>query len=272
MVRSLWTGATGMIAQQNNIDTIANNLSNVNTTGYKTEVNEFKSLLYQNVQTRTTSANGDTKPVGAQVGLGVRNASITSLFKQGSLLASDSNSAFAVEGSGFFQLRGEDGNVYYTRNGDFRWSIANGGGLVLTSSDGYPVLDETGNAIALPAGYMSSRISVLGDGTIAYPDEDNNLQPLGISIGLVQFNNPSGLEKVGGTMYQQTAASGVPVNEATSNAVEKSNIVQGYLEGSNVQVADEMVNMIVAQRAYEMNSKIIQASDQMLEQANNLRR
>lgn len=272
MVRSLWTGATGMIAQQNNIDTIANNLSNVNTVGYKTEVNEFKSLLYQNIQTRTTTANGDPKPISAQVGLGVRNSSITSLFKQGSLIASDSTSAFAIEGQGFFQVRGEDGNTYYTRNGNFQWAIDNGGGLVLASSDGLPVLDANGNEITLPAGYMSSQITISASGEICYPDAENNLQPLGVNIGIVQFNNPSGLEKVAGTMYQQTAASGVPINEATNNGVEKSKIVQGYLEGSGVQVADEMVNMIVAQRAYEMNSKIIQASDEMLQQANNLRK
>jgi len=272
MVRSLWTGATGMIAQQNNIDTIANNLSNVNTVGYKTEVNEFKSLLYQNIQTRTTTANGDPKPTSAQVGLGVRNSSITSVFKQGSLLASESSSAFAIEGQGFFQIRGTDGNTYYTRNGNFQWALDNGGGLVLATSDGLPVLDSQGREIALPAGYMSSRISISANGDICYPDENNNLQSLGVTIGVIQFNNPGGLEKIGGTMFAQTAASGVPINEATSNAVEPSKVVQGYLEGSGVQVADEMVNMIVAQRAYEMNSKIIQASDEMLQQANNLRK
>ena len=106
MVRSLWTAATGMIAQQTNVDTIANNLANVNTTGYKTQVNEFKSLLYQNIQTKTTSANGDTKPGSAQVGLGVRNASISSVFKEGSLTASDSDTAFAIDGKGFFAVRG----------------------------------------------------------------------------------------------------------------------------------------------------------------------
>lgn len=122
MVRSLWTAATGMIAQQTNVDTIANNLANVNTTGYKTQVNEFKSLLYQNIQTKTTSANGDTKPGSAQVGLGVRNASISSVFKEGSLTASDSDTAFAIDGKGFFAVRGADGNTYYTRNGNLKFT------------------------------------------------------------------------------------------------------------------------------------------------------
>ena len=116
MVRSLWAGATGMIAQQNNVDTIANNLANVNTTGYKTEVNEFKTLLYQTIRTRSTTANGVNKPIGSQVGLGVRNASITSEFSQGAFLDSDNPTACAISGNGFFGIRGEDGENYYTRN------------------------------------------------------------------------------------------------------------------------------------------------------------
>ena len=123
MVRSLWTAATGMIAQQNNVDTIANNLANVNTTGYKTEVAEFKSLLYQDIQAKTTSGNGDTKPVGAQVGLGVRNSSVTSRFTQGNFYDSTNDLAFAVSGDGFFGIRGQDGNTYYTRNGNFQIAI-----------------------------------------------------------------------------------------------------------------------------------------------------
>jgi flagellar basal-body rod protein FlgG len=271
MVRSLWTAATGMIAQQNNLDTIANNLSNVNTTGYKTQVNEFKSLLYQNIQTKTTSANGERKPSSAQVGLGVRNASITSVFKQGNLLASESDTAFAISGKGFFAVRGEDGNTYYTRNGNFQFSLATNGNM-LSTSDGNPVLDTQGRPIVLNNNYVVSNITVAKDGSLCYPDAANNPQPIGITIGLYQFNNPNGLEKMGESLYQQTAASGQPINEANSTAVEKSEIIQGYLEGSNVQVVDEMVNMIVAQRAYEINSKAITASDEMLQQANNLRR
>ena len=148
MVRSLWTAATGMIAQQTNVDTIANNLANVNTNGYKTQVNEFKSLLYQNIQTRTTSANGETKPSSAQVGLGVRNASITSVFSQGALTANESDTAFALDGKGFFAVRGADGNTYYTRNGNFKFTLATGGNMLATS-EGLPVLDNRGNAIVL---------------------------------------------------------------------------------------------------------------------------
>lgn len=271
MVRSLWTAATGMRAQQTNVDTIANNLANVNTTGYKTEVNEFKSLLYQTIQTKTTSRNGDTKPIGAQVGLGTRNASITSIFTDGALLASESDSAFALSGRGFFAVRGEDGNTYYTRSGNFNWAINSQGGISLTTSDGLPVLDSNGQPISLGPEYVSSRIIVTGDGTICYPDENNNPKPLGITFGIFQFNNPAGLEKKDSGLFSQSVASGAAINEATSNTVEKTKITQGYLEGSNVQVVDEMVNLITAQRAYELNSKAITASDEMLQQANNLR-
>lgn len=273
MVRSLWSAATGMIAQQTNIDNIANNLSNVNTVGYKTSVNEFKSLLYQNIQTRTTSASGDPKPVGAQVGLGVRNASLMTLFKQGATLASESDTAFAINGKGFFGIRGADGESYYTRNGNFQWSLGGNDTVMLTTSDGLPVLNTAGNAISLNQNtYVPTKISVNANGELCYPDENNNPQPIGVSIGVYQFNNPAGLEKLDGTLYQATDASGVALNESTNNNLERSEIMQGYLEGSNVQVADEMVNMIIAQRAYELNSKAIQASDEMLQQANNLRR
>lgn len=260
-----------MIAQQTNLDTIAHNLSNVNTTGYKTEVNEFKSLLYQDIQTRTTSANGENRPSRAQVGLGVRNASISAVFKTGPMLASERETSFALDGKGFFALRGADGNTYYTRNGNFQFTLANGGNM-LADSDGLPVLDTNGRPIILNEEYIVSRITVSSDGQICYPDENENPQPIGIQIGVFQFNNPNGLERLSDSLYAQSAASGAPINEATNNNVEKTKVIQNYLEGSGVQVVDEMVNMIVAQRAYELNSKAIIASDEMLQQANNLRR
>lgn len=271
MVRSLWSAASGMIAQQTNVDVIANNLANVNTNGYKTEVAEFKSLLYQNMQSKTTSANGETKPISAQVGLGVRNSSVTSIFKQGPMLASESTTAFALEGKGFFAVRGEDGQTYYTRNGNFNFNTGTNG-LTLSNSDGLPVLDTRGRAITLNRQYVASKITVSADGELCYPDASNNPQPIGISIGVYQFSNPAGLEKTGDTLYSPTDASGAALNEATNNNLDKSKIAQGYLEGSGVQVVDEMVNMIVAQRAYEMNSKAITTSDEMMQQANNLKR
>lgn len=272
MVRSLWTAASGMIAQQTNVDTIANNLANVNTVGYKTETNEFKSLLYQNLQTKTTTATGEAKPVGAQVGLGVRNASITSNFTQGGLTATDSDTAFAIDGNGFFGVRGADGESYYTRNGNFQWAVAGNGQMMLATSEGYPVLNTAGQPITLSSNYVTNKITITGDGQLCYPDANNNAQPIGVGIGMFQFNNPAGLEKQGDSLYAQTAASGAVINESTSTAVEKSRMLQNYLESSNVQVVDEMVNMIVAQRAYELSSKAITASDEMMQQANNLRR
>ncbi|MBQ8326132.1 MAG: flagellar hook-basal body protein [Lachnospiraceae bacterium] len=271
MVRSLWTAASGMKAQQTNVDTIANNLSNVNTVGYKTTTAEFKSLLYQTLQSETTSANGENKPTGAQVGMGVRNSAITTVFSQGNLNASTSDTAFAIDGEGFFAVMGKDGDTYYTRNGNF--TISEGvDGLTLCTTDGLPVLDSEGNAIVFGEELVASKITVTKDGEFCYPDENNNPQSLGMRMGVFQFNNPGGLEKTDGSLYLVTAASGPAMNEDTDPNLQRSSVVQGYLEGSNVQVVDEMVNLITAQRAYEFSSKAITASDEMMQQANNLRR
>lgn len=261
-----------MNAQQTNVDTIANNLANVNSVGYKAQVAQFKSLLYQNLQSITTTANGDPKPTTSQVGLGVRTSSINQIFRQGSLLDADSDTAFAIEGDGFFAVRGDDNQIFYTRNGDFTWAIGVGNRMTLTNADGLPVLNTEGRAIIVPAGMVASNLSITEDGQICYPDERNNPQPIGEQIGTFQFNNPSGLRRVGDTLFEVTDASGRVINEATNDDVDRSRIIQGYLEGSNVQVANEMVNLIVAQRAYEMNSKSITTSDSMLEVANNLKR
>lgn len=271
MVRSLWTAANGMLCQQTNVDIIANNLANVNTIGYKAEVAEFKSLLYQELQTKTTTANGENKPVGAQVGLGVRNSAITSIFRQGNLMSSESNTAFALSGDGFFALRGSDGGTYYTRNGNFIFTTADNG-MMLANTDGLPVLDSTGKPVILGRQYAASKIGVDAEGNLTYPDETGKTQVLDIKLGIFQFTNPSGLEKVDSTMYVVSSASGEPINEATDNSVKHSKVVQSYLEGSGVQVADEMVNLIVAQRAYEMNSKAITTTDEMMQQANQLKR
>ena len=237
-----------MIAQQINLDTIANNLANVNTQGFKTQVNEFKTLLYQTLQTRTTTANGEQKPTSAQVGLGTRNSAITTIFKTGNMLASESDTAFALDGKGFFAVRGEDGNTYYTRNGNFVFTLGQNGNM-LANTDGLPVMSSEGRPIVLSRELIVSNITVTADGELCYPDEKENPQPMGIRIGVFQFNNPNGLERLADNLYNVTAASGQAINEATNNAVEKTKVIQGYLEGSNVQVADEMVNMIVAQRA-----------------------
>ena len=195
MMRALWSAASGMISQQTAVDTISHNLSNVNTTGYKNEKTEFKSLLYQTLQTRTTTANGENKPISAQVGLGTRVASITSNFTQGPLLASESYTAMAIAGDGFYAVRGADGNTYYTRNGDFKLSVGQDGDLTLVTADGYPVLDSEGNPITMPGDVSSSKIQVSTEGAFGYLDGNGNFVNVA-NIGLFQFSNPAGLQKL----------------------------------------------------------------------------
>ena len=271
MLRSLYTAASGMMSQQTHVDVIANNLANVNTVGYKSESTEFKSLLYQDLQARTTTANGEFKPVSAQVGLGSRVASITSHYTQGSPNSTESTTDFMIDGDGFFAIQNLDGGVYYTRNGNFYFAEGMEGSMLCTS-DGYPVMSSDGAPIVLAEEYEPSKVTVDTDGNLCYPDEANNAMPIGIQIGVYQFSNPSGLNKVGSTYLEESDASGIPLNEAYDDVGKKSKLKQGYLEASNVNVATEMVNLITAQRAYELCSKAITTSDTMMEQANNLKR
>ena len=300
MLRSLWTAATGMISQQTNVDTISNNLANVNTIGYKKEAAEFKSLLYQTIQKQSDDNNGDPKPYGVQVGLGVRNSAITSRYTQGTLTETGNDFDFAIEGDGFFAVQTEDGKTAYTRNGSFTFAVG-AKGITLADSEGNPVLntdnkpivlnsknDESRGAVlpdsesnpavnaqngpmATKGSYDTSKITVDEDGNLYYPDNKNVAAPIGQRISIVQFTNPAGLEKGSNSFHYATAASGEAQKENGNASLIQSKIRQGYLENSNVQAVDEMVNLIVAQRAYEMNSKIITASDEMLQQANNLR-
>lgn len=271
MMRALYTAATGMKASQTNVDTIANNLSNVNTNGFKTTRTEFKSLLYQTLQTRTTSANGEEKPIGAQVGLGTRVASTTTMYTQGIMNSSESATDFALEGDGFFAVRGVDGQTYYTRNGNFNWSLDAYGNTFLADVEGCPVLDREGNAIYLPQNVNAESMLFSKEGNIGYRAEDSTYVDMNQVFGIYQFNNPSGLEKLSYSRLLPSEASGQPILEG-NNGTQPSKVCQYYLEGSNVQVADEMVNMIIAQRAYEMNSKAIQTADSMLQTANELKR
>ncbi len=271
MVRSLWTAANGMLAQQVNVDNIANNLANVSTTGYKAQKVQFKNLLYQNLQTKTTSANNETKPTEAQVGLGVRTAAVQLLFRQGSFLETQGITDFAINGNGFFAYTDDFGKTLYTRNGNFYWAMNDDGGITLTTSEGNQVMDPQGKAIEFPEGYISSKITIDQEGNFLYPDEEGIPRKTGFTIGLWQFQNPAGLNKEGNTSFTETAASGPAMNESTTAGIVKSTMVQGYLESSSVQVADEMVNLITAQRAYELNSRAITTTDTMMQQANNLR-
>lgn len=282
MVRSLWTAASGMKGQQTAVDTIANNLANVNTVGYKSKDTQFKSLLYQTLQEETTSANGDTKPTQAQVGLGSRVAATKTSFATGVQTASENPIACFIAGTGFFAVTGADGERYYTRDGDFNWSLDVNGNRVLTNNSGNPVIGydtNTGrlvNEINIPNTVGTDTVVVGSDGMISYQNDDGTYTETGIQIGLFQFANPQGLQEEGTNLYTATDSSGAAINEKTAAAnglnITQSEIAQGYIEGSNVDVANEMVNLIIAQRAYEMNSKAITTSDTMLQEANELKR
>ena len=207
MMRSLWTAASGMIGQQSNLDVIANNLSNINTTGYKTQAANFKTLIYQNLQKKSTTTTGEPKPVGAQVGLGVRIGSISSDFTQGALNASNGAFDYAIQGEGFFMVRLPSGETAYTRNGHFNMAITENG-YALTDSEGNPVLDTQGRAIIVPNTYRTTELGVDQFGNLTYPDANNNRQNIGVQIGLAYFPNAGGLTKGSGSNYLQSEASG----------------------------------------------------------------
>ena len=275
MVRSLWTAASGMNAQQTNVDTIANNLANVNSAGYKAQSAKFKSLLYQELKTKTVQTTGS--PVNSDVGLGVRVSSINQYFTQGSLQDNDSSSAFAIQGDGFFAYSTDattinEANTRYTRNGNFVWALTEAGELELTTSEGNPVLGIDGGVITVNSNVVKATDIICDqEGALYYLDANQNRVDIG-QIALFQFRNPEGLERTGDTSFSVTPASGQPLPEATTAGITRSVIVQGYLEGSNVNVATEMVNLIVAQRAYEMNSTAITTTDEMMQTANGLKR
>ena len=265
MMRALWTAATGMTGQQMNVDVISNNLSNVNTTAYKKDRVEFKDLVYSQMN-RGYNIESNDMAAPMQVGFGAAASATLKDFSVGNFSASENPTDLAIDGSGFFTLQNEKGEIVYTRDGSFKVSTLEDE-RVLVNSQGYPVLDDTGEMIMLEENDVENMI-VASDGQISF-NIDGTITDSGIRIGVVQFANPSGLENLGGNNYRATEASGQPVWETDEN---RSVMLQNYLEGSNVDLVDEMVNLIVAQRAYEVNSKIVQASDDMLNQANNLRR
>lgn len=199
MMRALWTGASGMIAQQTSLDNIANNLANVNTTGYKREQTEFQSLLYSKIQTRVTDHEGNPKPVIGQVGLGVRVASIVSNFKQGSLTETGQWLDAAIDGEGFYSVQRPDGTVGYTRNGSFKLGM-NGTNVMLCNADGYPVLDVNGQPISFPATYDTSKLIFDQFGNLTYTPNGSSTSQTVATLALTQFNNPAGLLKLSGSL------------------------------------------------------------------------
>lgn len=263
-MRALWTAASGMKTQQLNIDTISNNISNVNTTGYKKQRLEFKDLLYEKL--RSTDFNeGEGKPVNLEVGHGVMAAASVKSFTQGSFEQTNNNLDVAINGDGFFVLRDNNDNISYTKDGSFKLSIEDGEARI-TTSDGYFLQADSGD---VELGRDISEIFINEDGMVSVKrSNDNSIEEIG-QLLLVKFPNPAGLDSLGKNMYKETMASGEAVESYQGDAGE---VLQGFLETSNVQIVEEMIKMITAQRSYEINSKSIQTADEMLQMANNLRR
>lgn len=264
MMRALWTASTGMKAQQLNVDTISNNMANVNSIGYKKARMEFKDLLYETME-RGMVRDGQGKPVNLQVGHGVMAAASVKFFTTGNLTDTQNPYDLAIDGPGFFKILGPEGQEYYTKDGSFKIS-PDGENYNLVTSDGYYVQGENGN---IELGSDVKDVIIDTRGLISVKREDGTIEELG-SLSIITFINPAGLESIGKNLYISTEASGEAFD--TQNDGSGGNILQGYLEYSNVQIVEEMVNLIQAQRAYEMNSKSIQTADEMLALANNLRR
>lgn len=264
-MRALWTAASGMKAQQLNMDTISNNLANVNTTSYKRQKVEFKDLLYVTLK-KTNLNDGEGKPVNLQVGHGVMPVATTRMFTTGNLERTDNPFDMAINGEGFFAIEDPNGNIFYTRDGNFKLSVEFDE-MRLVTSDGYTVLSDFDDAIYFEEGMKN--ITVNESGLITAETEDGEIEEIA-TIALAKFINPEGLEAVGKNLYKETVASGEAI--FMEEEERTSGIMQHYLETSNVQIVDEMVRLITAQRAYEINSKTIQTADEMLGMANNLRR
>lgn len=260
MMRSLWTAATGMVAQQLNIDVISNNLANTNTSGFKKSRAEFEDLMYQTMKIAGSATEGNNRiPVGIQVGMGVRPTAVHKFFTQGDFQNTGNPLDMAIEGEGFFQVLVGD-QLMYTRAGAFK---LNQDGTLVTAN-GYPLQPE----FTVPPDAKSVAISERGRITAL----DANGQEIAAGeIPLYSFVNPAGLDAKGRNLYIPTEASGEAI-EGVPGEENLGTIAQGFLEMSNVEVVDEMVQMIVGQRAYEMNSKAIQTSDNMLQTAVQLKR
>jgi flagellar basal-body rod protein FlgG len=262
MIRSLYTAATGMVAQQQQVDITANNIANVNTTSFKKDRAEFKDLLYDQLNfTNGATSETTNNPKGIDVGLGVKISAIHKEFKVGNLIETGNEFDMAINGSGFFQITMPDGEIAYSRDGTF--TLDSEGTLV--NSSGYPVEPE----IVVPDGM--SEISIGLDGTISGVDSTSGETTVLGNLTLVNFVNPAGLKPLGDNLYRQSSVSG-DATEQTPGTNGAGTIVQGFLEASNVQLVKEMVDLITGQRAYEANSKSITTADSMLQTINQLKR
>ncbi|CAD5374744.1 flagellar component of cell-distal portion of basal-body rod [Rubrivivax sp. A210] len=260
MLRSLWIAKTGMEGQQAKLDAISNNLANVGTNGFKRAGINFEDLMYQNLRPAGSATSEQSQlPTGLQVGLGVKVGSTTRNFGQGSLQQTGNNFDIAVKGQGFFQVQMPDGTTAYTRDGAFQVD-ANG---ALVTNAGNAVLP----GITVPAAALG--VSIADNGTVSATLANQPAPQVLGTLQLASFINPAGLEPRGGNLYSETAASGTP-NAGAPGSGGLGTLLQGFVEGSNVNVVEELVSMIATQRAYELNSKAIQSSDQMLQRLSQL--
>jgi len=254
MIKSLWTAKTGLESQQVQMDVIANNLANVGTNGFKRSRAVFEDLLYQNIRQPGAASNSqDNLPSGLQVGTGARPVATERLHTQGNLQSTENSRDLAINGQGFFQVQMVDGTTAFTRDGSFQ--VDENGQLVTAA--GYPVEP----AILIPENALS--ITISQDGIVSVTTPGNSQAEQVGQITLSTFVNPTGLQSIGQNLYLETTASG-PRNESVPGMNGAGQIYQGYVETSNVNVVEEMVSMIQTQRAYEINSKAVQTSDEML--------
>jgi len=260
MIRALYTASTGMNAEQANIDNIANNLANVNTTGFKKTRVEFEDLVYQRTTVPGTPTSPATQaPVGLEVGLGTRPVATARDFSPGNLTSTGNPLDIAIQGAGFLQVQMPDGTIGYTRAGDLHLS---GDGTVVTN-EGYQILPQ----MSIPAN--ATAVNISNDGIVSIALQGQSATQQVGTLQLATFQNPAGLDPLGGNIYTATTASGQPTTGVPGvNGIGTTQ--QGFLEDSNVSVVEEMVNMIAGQRAYEANSRVVKAADEMLQQVNNL--
>jgi len=261
MIRALYSAASGMTAQQLNVDTIAHNLANANTNGFKARRTQFEDLLYQSVIQPGAAAGAQTTiPSGLQVGLGTRPVANEIIFTQGNFQQTNNPLDMVIQGKGFFQVRRPSGELAYTRDGGFQ--LDRDGNVVTAVGD--PVEPQ----ITIPA--ASQSITIAADGTVSYTQPGQSASQIAGQIQLANFANPAGLNSVGNNLFTPTDASGDPTVGNPGGQEGLGTLMQGYVEGSNVSVVEEFINMIVSQRAYDANSKVVKAADQMYQQVNNI--
>jgi flagellar basal-body rod protein FlgG len=261
MIRALYSAASGMSAQQLNVDNIANNLANANTNGFKMRRVQFQDLLYQNYVQPGAAAGAQTiVPSGLQIGLGTRPASNEIIMTQGSFTETDNPLDLVIQGKGFFQVQLPTGTIAYTRDGGFQ---LNATGSIVTSSGN---LIEP--QITIPS--QAQNVTIAPDGTVSYTQPGQTAAQVAGQIQLANFANPAGLNSIGGNLFAQTDASGDPTVGNPGGPEGNGQLMQGYVEGSNVSVVEEFINMIVSQRAYEANSKVVTAANQMYQEVNNI--